>query len=59
MRQIGAKATGNNMKLRMKDPVPSKINLKTATKLDFLLARNYTNVTYILNVRTLSSSNLL
>lgn len=37
------------MKLRMKDPVPSKINLKSATKLDFLLARNYTNVTYILN----------
>ena len=41
------------MKLRMKDAVPSKINLKNATKLDFLLARNYTNVTYILNVRAL------
>jgi len=55
--QIGAKATGK-MKLRMKDPVPSKINLKNATKLDFLLARNYTNVTYILNVRALPPSNL-
>ena len=52
LRQLGAKATPN-MKLRMKDPVPSKINLKSATKLDFLLARNYTNLTYILNVREL------
>ena len=43
----------------MKDPVPSKINLKSATKLDFLLGRNYTNVTYILNVRVLPPSNLL
>ena len=49
-RQLGDKSTGK-MKLRMKDAVPSKINLKNATKLDFLLARNYTNVTYILNVR--------
>ena len=57
-RQLGSKATAN-MKLRMKDPVPSKINLKSATKLDFLLGRNYTNVTYILNVRALPPSYLL
>ena len=55
-RLLGSKATAN-MKLRMKDPVPSKINLKSATKLDFLLGRNYTNVTYILNVRALPPSN--
>jgi len=39
-----------NSKLRMKDPSPSSINLKSTPTVTYALNRNYTDVTYILNV---------
>lgn len=42
---------GAGVNIRMKDPIPSNIKLKSTDKLSFNVSRNYAGLTYILNVR--------